>query len=79
MCRLTVLVPECVGMQQPPAPHFEMVDGRVVDKSLTPAVIEACKQGSIVLCTHLLKHQQWTVGKTKIFLKDMALGMSLGA
>lgn len=68
-----MLVDECAAVPKPPPPRYEEVDGRTVDASLTAELIATCRRGCEILCSALLKPAQWTMGRSKVFLKDMAL------
>ena len=48
-------------------------DGKAVDKSLTPELVNTSKQATILLCQHFLSKAEWTLGKNKIFMKDGCL------
>lgn len=68
-----MLVEECAALPKPPPPRYEEVEDRTVDASLTPELVAQCKRGCEILCSALLKAAQWTMGRSKVFLKDMAL------
>jgi len=68
-----VLVEECAAVPKPPPPAYSEVDGRTVDTTITPELTALCRRGCEILCGALLKPAQWTMGRTKVFLKDMAL------
>jgi myosin-5 len=75
---LQMLVPACVKIPLPPPPEYVVgPDGKTTDVSLTADLVDTCRRGSEVLCRGLLPAEKWTMGKTKVFLKDGALDMML--
>jgi hypothetical protein len=74
-----ILVPEAWSIPVPPPPQYEEVEDaktksrRMVDRSLTPEVVEYCRAGCEMLCAALVGPEQYKMGKTKVFMKDGCL------
>jgi len=75
-CRIgfVELVNTCSKLPRPSPPEYvDGADGKAVDKSLTPELVNTSKQATILLCQHFLSKAEWTLGKNKIFMKDGCL------
>ena len=57
----------------PPPPQWVETGKTSEDRSLTPEILDYCKEGTVKFLEALLDKVKWVLGRTKIFMKDTAL------